>query len=239
MNGNNLNPHAPETRKSIFEEFKRSEDFQRLYREFRVYCLMPIDDSEMVYVKSIFAGGVFQLIAFSLISRNLPVGEVLLSPESTRIFFKELYGAETIEHIFGTSSLDIGEPDGMIISTADGIERVVAICEYTLTSKPRYFKDKYDLFVLRKEQKPEYFSEAELRFITPDDLHFTHHQFRNFTNGIYEHFRLDESATTLKEIQDNARLHYERFRAFQKAGRKLTPELRGFMKRVDAMQPKS
>lgn len=217
------------SRKAIFSWFKGTPEFQEIYREARQYLLEPRTDEDIKSLKTYIAGDSFQEIAYACTSRNLPEGLVLLSPEKTNKFYGMLFpNAQVQRHPLGLDSLaDISVPDGLLIATTN-VAKIVRVVEYTLEGKPDYFEKKFNAFTIDKYKFLPLFGQSSLLFVTPTfrqqpslppawkakirQLPFSHHQFRNFSNWVYGHYRQyenihiqDDSSATLKEFQEEAR----------------------------------
>lgn len=218
------------SRKAIFSWFKGTPEFQEIYSQAVSYLSVPRTDEETKNAREDIAGEVFQRIAYAYLSRNLASNLTLLSHMRTFNLYRILYpGKKVVKRPIGSSSLKgISVPDGLLIENGASERKVVTVVEYTLEGKFTYFEKKFNAFTIDKYKFLPLFGQSSLLFVTPtfrqrpslppvwkakiQELPFTHHQFRNFFNSVYEHYRQyenihmpDESSATLKEFQEEAR----------------------------------
>ncbi len=216
--------------KDIPQWFEQSEKFQEMYREAINFHLLPRTDSEIEKYRHLFSAKIFQNLANCFLANKQAGNRILFSPQRTLEFYKSLHpNADEINNPLGFNSLEgISVPDGIIVEKTEN-NRILTICEYTLTRINSYFEKKYLGFSIDKRKFPQLFANAQLLFVTPESTHiptaitkgggavlflpFKHKQFGNFVNKIYSHYRQyrdsyldpDNVSATLFEMQTFAR----------------------------------
>ncbi len=212
--------------KDVLQWFEQSEKFQEMYRGAISFHLLPRTDSEIEEYRCRFSGKIYQYLAHCFLAGKQTGNRILFSPQRTLEFYKSLHPeADEIDGPLGFNSLEgISVPDGIIVERAEN-NRILTICEYTLTGINSYFEKKYRGFTIDKRKFPQLFANTQLLFVTPEltdiptaitkrdgavlFLPFKHNQFRNFVNKIYSHYRQyrdsclnpDNVSATLVEIQ--------------------------------------
>lgn len=219
-------PKPVTSRKDVLQWLEESENFQEMYREAILFHLLPRTDYEIEEYRSRFSGKIYQNLASCFLAGKQTGSRILLSLQRTFEFYKSLHPeAEEIDNPLGFNSLErISVPDGIIVERAEN-NRILTICEYTLTGINSYFEKKYRGFNIDKRKFPQLFADTQLLFVTPELTHiptaitkrdgavlflpFKHNQFRNFVNKIYSHYRQyrssclnpDNVSATLVEMQ--------------------------------------
>lgn len=214
-----------ESGKEMRKGFQLSRSFRELYNEAVNFHLMPHTDQEINVFRDRFAGALFAARALS----SLPLvdfpGSTVITGTNLLDFYQKLFPyAEPIEHPLGQSSLNgVSVSDALLTSD----NRVVAVCEVTVSNDPSYFLRKYAGFGATKEQFPGYFGDAKLIFITTKDptlpdrvrgdesmrlveLPFTGIEFGDYINRIYYGYRPSRNTATLNEIQKRVRYQLKR-----------------------------
>lgn len=254
-------PFAPESfdrRKPVLSEFNSSSRFRKIYDQSMRFHLMPHSDEELKKYRDYFAGKLFEEIAYSLLSGMEFPGRIVLSPDRTVHVYRAFYpGMPITSHFFGVSIGGISVPDGMMFEVREGIERIVAVCEYTLFGHPSYFDNKYQSFNKTQRKFEQRFADTNLMFVVPKEAHvpssirynkavkvqelpFVHSQFRDFVDNVYNRYRIENNHyrreqgiehehPTLAEAQAMARREYERG-VHRLIDGTLTPEYAGYLK---------
>ena len=239
------------SRRAIFAWFKTTNDFRLAYRELVRYCLMPRTNDEINMLRDNFAGRLYQDMTYAVLAnRQSKLGGVFLSSESTLELYKGLYPyARLSQNPFGLGALgSISVPDGVVIGKDHGKEKVIAVCQYTLSGRRERFENIYSGFQIHKMSFPGIFAKgAYLLFVVPEkggllrekrkDLHFdvmpfNHTQFRDFINGIYNFYTPDGDAGTVNDVLAWGREQYGRLLRLGNRGSPLTQENREFLSRV-------
>lgn len=231
--------------KALRNEFKRSDDFTRVYSKAIRYHLVPQTNEIIEELRTDFVGKLFQDMAYMVLTGLQPQSRILLSPMRTRDFYAKLYPkAERTQHRFELDSLaGISAPDGILVEEHEGIERIISVYEFTLTGYDSYFENKYNGFNIDKKHFPKIFANADILFVVPKgynlrnkaikngdikiyEMPFTHKQFRNFINGVCNSFVKDGEGiyTRFTDFQEEARRQYQRALEHYNNGT-LTPDM--------------
>ncbi len=229
------------TRKEVFKDFKKSERFKQAYRGAVRYHLVPRTEDELLENRKDFVGRLYQDLAYLVFASKQTGFSVLLSQERTSEFYKTLYpDAKEVQWPYGITSLQgISVPDGLLVEEHDGDKSILAVVEYTLTGSSHYLEEKFHAVCIAKDRFPTLFSDASLLFVMPknrvmprilkrgdielQELPFTHLQFRDFIDGVYEFYRSSGESATLKEFQEEALAQFERSKGHLRDGQP-TPE---------------
>ena len=228
-------PFAPESfdrRKPVLAKFISSSRFREIYDQAMRFHLMPHTDEELEEYRNRFAGRLFEELAYSFLSGREFPGRIVLSPERTLNVYMAFYpGMPVAYNLFGASIGGISVPDGIMFEAHDGIERIVAVCEYTLFGHPSNFETTYEAFNKDKGHFKQTFADANLVFIVPKEPHvpsrirynravkvqelpFVRSQFRDFVDNVYCRYRKEQGTEhehpTLAEAQAIARDKYWR-----------------------------
>lgn len=198
--------------KSILSWFEESDSFRQIYEQAMEYHLMPHTDEKLGQFRRRFAGRLYEDLAFSFLTSIEYPSRIVLSPKRTLAFYQRLYlDSDVIEEGFGLDSLEgIFVPDGLVVEEQGSVERIVAVSEYTVRGDEGYFKRKLRGFSSESEEYPQLFDDAYLLFVVPDQaalirnapksgnfkfrtIPFTHEQFRDFIDSIYERYQQDMS----------------------------------------------
>jgi hypothetical protein len=142
-----------------------------------------IDPKDLLKLKipaEAYAGRIFEETAFRFLSTHLPQPSNLLSPYDTFLVYRRLYPKAPVV----ASSTDsyalrrVTVPDGLLYNPwkepgGDG-GQLTGVYEYTIRQHPPYKQRPYMLkkihgFKLSRNQYPEVFSHADLRFVLPAD----------------------------------------------------------------------
>lgn len=242
-------PHIADTRKTLFAAFKGSERFRQLYEEAARHYLTPHTEEELEGIRGDLAGRAGQDIAYMFLTNIQPSSRVLLSPERTFRFYRKLHPeASIVPNPFGIDSLKgVSVPDGLIAEErGEGGERIVVVCEYTLSGKNEHIQNKYNGYDIRRRHFPQLFAEASLLFFMPkhgslpglfrhvkasyEEMPFTHEQFRDFIDGVLRFYPSNEDVATLVDMQERAREQIKRGACYQREG-KITREYRLYMRK--------
>lgn len=234
---------ATDSRKHLLNDFKNSRGFKRLYGELVNFVSMPVSEEKFNEIRKDFIGAVFANMAYTHLVWERTDSSTLISPKRTLDFYKRLYpGAQRTNNPFGGDSLEgISVPDGIKVNSEG---EVVAVCEYTTHGGNGYFVNKLDAVEYEKASFPEIFAEARLVVVTPRfrggplysnvihvELPLHHGQFRDFINGVFSHYRVDEDSATIAEVRQEARRQFERATEAERRG-SLTFEMRRYLERV-------
>src|SRR3989338_6289744 len=212
-------PVSVGTREELLEWFKTTGRFRQTYEEASRYLCAPLTDEGLREVMHDFSGELYQDIVYGFLSTKQPQSGVLLSPERTFEFYKKLYPSrDVVKHRFRLDSLEgISVPDGIVVEEHDGVEHIVAVCEYTLARSKQIFGNKYEGLDIERRHFSQLFADAYLLFVVPEganlpridaevqSMPFTHKQFRDYINDIYSCYQEFEGAATLSSIQKNIR----------------------------------
>ncbi len=250
--GKPLKFESAASRKDLFRDFKKREAFKKLYGKALEYHLLPHTDQELKEFRRRFAGKLFQEIVYTyLAERQFPYG-VLLSPERTLEFYSRLYPTKPrIKKILGLDSLiDKYVPDGLLIEGFGDVEKIVILFEYTLTGDRLSFESTYKGFNKSKKDSLDFFTEASLTFVTPEnsesptrftndkhiytyEMPFSRKQFRDFIDSLYyKQIKDHYGYVTLNDIQARAREQLKRGEVYAEDGNLMTPEYRQYTSRV-------
>ena len=127
-----------------------------------------------------YAGRLFEETAFRYLSLHLKNTQELFNPEQTFEVYRRLYPeARVMGYTTGRFSLSgISVPDGLLFDRRtmmrSGEAALVVVYEYTMRNQPimrqsAYFQKKLHGFKVGRNQHPEVFMGANLRFAVPKD----------------------------------------------------------------------
>jgi len=234
------------SRKHLLRWYKATDRFKEVYKEASKFELTPKTDEERDGNRGYLAGRTFQDLAyFYLVKREIAEGSsrVILSPEQTLEFWKSIFPKRKVaQNPFSTNSImGIHVPDGMIIDPVD--QRVIALCEYSLTNNHESIRKRTLGIALAKNDIPEIGTGARFVMVTPKSyqigngfdeyikLPFGHSQYRDFVNGIYGHYQTfkhsKDGAATLDDIQTEIKYQAQRAEQGRKDGSILTRGYKG------------
>lgn len=152
---------APETKEELFAWFEATAQMRGVAAT-----------GEKVRAK--FAAGAHHNISFvffrALIERQGDL-HTLLSPQRTLALYERLFpGASRVHRLFKSDVLDIiAVPDGVLVNT--GEEKIVALCEYSLSENTGHFKEKLEAFQKVRGWYPNLFADRSfLLMVVPEDL---------------------------------------------------------------------
>ena len=208
-------------RKELMSWFKKSTSFRRVYEE-AVDKAIILEQEKIPIFERELAGGLYESMSHHYFTSLQPPDRVVVSPNNTLNFFRWIYSnREVLSQDFDLSSIEgIGVPDGLLIEKANGIYRVIAICEYTLHGRKEYMESKHHNFREQQRKYPYIFQNSGLIMVTPKEsnissichkfqetssveMPFTHKQYRDFRRGVVEHHRRAIGAKKLLEIYSN------------------------------------
>ncbi len=235
------------SRKNLLRWYKTTDRFAEIYQEALKFELTPRTDEERNENRNYLAGRVFQDLAyFFLVRREIEErsSRVILSPEQTLEFWKSIFPKKQVaQNPFSTGSLmGIHVPDGMVVDPVD--HRVIALCEYSLTRSDESIKKRTLGIALARNDIPEIGTGARFVMVTPRSyyngigfdenikLPIEHSQFKNFVDGIYQHYQTfkygdEDGAATLDDIQKEVKYQAQRAEQGRKDGAILTRGYKG------------
>jgi len=200
--------------------FKRVAGFARIYKEAIRYCDQPLDQKEVNYFLTHFAGGLFEAMARACYAGRLSAEETLLSPDLTRRFYSRLYPAAVkVESFLGPGSIyGISVPDNLVLKKDKDAFRITKICEYTFSTIKGRIGTKYWAYQQDREKFDGVFASADIVFVVPQDSPFlrndrksrfdcrtrfesvgpiTYSQFWNFVKSICRFYYVENPDLTL------------------------------------------
>lgn len=208
----------------IFEWFKKTPEFEFMYRELIDDSYMyPNNSEDYRIIMRHFVGAVFESIAYAYIFASSKDSDRVLSPEETRLAYANFFPDRPtmINHPFGKSSIaSTSVPDGFSLGQDKGINIVF---EYTLSEDKSYFDKKIDAFNHDKNKLGEYLNNVKLVFVTPNDVNssskaiednrkidvinlpFSRYDFNEFVRSILDQYQPDEDSATVLDIQKRIR----------------------------------
>lgn len=201
----------------LLSRFRASDALKSMYREALIFNLSAHSLLERVKSRSDFTGRAFQEIAYDYMNSTVLPNQVLLNPSRTLAFYTDLYSTnEVIAHCFDLDSLQgISVPDGLLVDASLDEPAVAAVVEYTTAKADDYFLKKCCHLQKVKIEKPDFFSDAKLIFVTPKysprrsqpDIQFlqtpfTRKQLKEFLDGIYAQFTPAGGLPTIIDVQD-------------------------------------
>lgn len=221
-----IQPPSLETGGDLLRSLQLTPGFRQRYEEAARFHQAPRSDDELRRFRSRLAGAEFAEAASLYCQFMQPPATVVLSAEQTLKFYNKLYpNARRIYHPLGLDSLaGIRVPDGMVIgrNTRRAVG-ILAICEFTLSGARDSFDKSYRGFLRGKRYFPELFYSTTLLFAIPKaadlpvstrrfirdgvelvELPFTHVDFRDYLDSLYQSYRLDQDSATLLEVQTRA-----------------------------------
>ena len=212
-------PAAAKSGEALFELFEESRRFRQLYAEAINRFLVSFEGKRLDGIRKDFIGGLFQAIAYTFLAGQQTDSALVLSPERTFELYTWLFPNSTIvHHPFGTKSIyGVSVPDGLLVKATEGVERVIALCEYTQGKYGNKLENKYRGMRKDVERFRSIFPYTRILFLTPQEVEFPAgirsaplakvlevpfkpSQFRRYVDRLLNLYRPYDDSATLRDI---------------------------------------